>query len=107
MKISLTGREDHVIAGGRNLNRVFYGRFWTIELRDDYLAEKEAGGLNACLLPCCSEAWNKFIEPKEEEFFQIQETVNSIWRESSDVNDFAKRLYDARITESFYKKTEF
>ncbi len=100
-------REDCFIEGAQNLTRVFGVRLWRIELRDDYLAEKEGGGLNACLSPCCMEAWNKFVEPKEKEFFQIQETVNDIWRESSGVKDFAKRLYDARISDRFFEEVEF
>lgn len=100
-------REDCFIEGGQNLTRVFGARLWRIELRDDYLAEKEGGGLNACLLPCCMETWNKFVEPKEKEFFQIQEAVNNIWCESSDVKDFAKRLNAARIADRFFEEVEF
>ena len=107
MKRCFDYREDYLIEGGQSLTRAFGVRIWKIELRDDYLAEKEGGGLNACLLPCCTKAWDKFIEPKEEEIFQIQETVNDIWRESSDVKDFAKRLYDARISDRFFEEVEF
>lgn len=107
MKKCFNYRNDYLIKGGLNLFRVFGLALWRIEIRDDYLAEKEAGGLNACLLPCCMEAWSKFIEPKVEEFFQIQDAVNSIWNESSDVKDFAKRLYDARIADSFFEEVEF
>lgn len=107
MKNRIGLREDCFIEGGQKLTRVFNVRLWKIELRDNYLAEKEAGGLNACLLPCCSEAWSKFVEPKVEEFFQIQDAVNSIWNESSDIKDFAKRLYDARIADRFFEEVEF
>ncbi len=100
-------REDCFIEGAQNLTRVFGVRLWRIELRDDYLAEKEGGGLNACLLPCCIETWNKFVESKEKEFFQIQETVNNIWNKSSDVKDFAKRLCDACIADRFFTELEF
>lgn len=91
----------YLIAPGEELASVADESVWTINV---FNKETEALTFN-CLarLGLCRSV--PLTEPSK--FFELRNSVNLIYCESSDVKDFAKRLYDARIANCFFKEVKF
>lgn len=80
---------------------------WHIEVRTNEETWEDEIEYNAFLKIANAVAFCYFTDDDHDKFHELQEAVDSIWRESSDVKDFAKRLYDARISDRFFEEVEF
>lgn len=98
------------IASGEKLKSLYKdcGEFgdagWYIEVRTDEETWEDEIEYNAFLKIANVAAFCRFTDDDHDKFYELQKAVDDIWNESSDVKDFAKRLYVARISDGLLKK---
>ena len=102
-----------LITPGEELESVYKdcGEFgaasWYIKVRTNEETWENEIEYNAFLKFANVTAFCHFTNDDHDKFHKLQEAVDDIWRESSDVKDFAKRLYVARISDRFFTELEF
>ena len=102
-----------IITPGEELESVYNGggdygnASWFIEVRTNEETWEDEIEYNAFLKIANAVAFCHFTDDDHDKFHELQEAVDAIWRESSDIKDFAKRLYDARISDRFFEEVEF
>lgn len=80
---------------------------WYIEIRTNEETWEDEIEYNAFLKIANVIAFCHFTEDEYDKFYELQKAVDAIWNDSSDVKDFAKRLYVARISDRFFEEVEF
>lgn len=102
-----------MITSGEELASVYQdcGEFgdagWYIEVRTREETWEDEIGYSAFLKISNVIAFCHFTEDDHDKFYELQKAVDAIWNDSSDVRDFAKRLYAARISDRFFTELEF
>jgi len=102
-----------MITPGKELESVYDGvcefgdAGWYIEIRTDEETWEDEIEYNAFLKIANVIAFCHFTDDDRDKFRELQEAVDAIWGQSSDVKDFAKRLYVARISDRFFTELEF
>lgn len=93
----------YLITSGKILKTIGDDQLWLIEVVTEEERKKR------CYLHTARISPLELIETyeKRKSFEKIRDVVDAIWRESSDVKDFAKRLYDARISDRLFEEVKF
>ena len=93
----------YLIAPGEELAPIADERVWMINVFD-----KEDEEIDILMSKRITRLGLSHLVPIKEptKFTELRNTVDAIWRESSDVKDFAKRLYIARIANMFFEQVE-
>lgn len=93
----------YLITSGKILETISDDQLWLIEVVTEEERKKR------CYQHTARISSLNLIETheKRKSFEKIRDVVDGIWNQSSDVKDFAKRLYDARISDRFFEEVEF
>lgn len=93
----------YLITSGKVLETISDHQLWLIEVVTEEERKKRCYHHTARI-----SSFND-IETYEQRkaFEKIRDVVDSIWNKSSDIKDFAKRLYDACISDRFFEEVKF
>lgn len=93
----------YLITPGKVLKTISDDQIWLIEVATEEERKKRCYLYTARISPF------KLIETyeKRKAFEKIRDVVDGIWNKSSDIKDFAKRLFDVCIADMLLGQVEF